>query len=171
MERKKLITRRRRWKRFKIGAATVLLHKPRFVDLGRPSLVELGPLVDICMGGLAVCYIENKKRMIDSEALSVEIPDEGIRLDTVPFRTVSDREIGQMPDGKIIRHRCVMFEDLNAQQQIRVETFIRNYTMHHQDDRRSGKDRRQHDDPRYWDPTCRDIYERRFQPDRRTFQR
>ncbi len=172
MEPKRPITRRRRWKRFKInGAARVLLHRQRIMDFGKPSLVELGPVVDISMGGLAVCYIENKKRMIHSEMLSLKIPDKGIPLEGVTFRTVSDRKIAWMPDGKIIHRRCVKFEILNAQQKLQVETFIRNHALPNVEDRRSETDRRRHQDPRFSDPARRDVCERRFSPERRIFQR
>ncbi len=59
MNSKIQITRRRKWKRYKIkGGAIVLLHKPRLIDIGKPKMIELGPVIDISMGGLAVSLLK-----------------------------------------------------------------------------------------------------------------
>ncbi len=81
MNTKMQITRRRKWKRYKIkGGAIVLLHKPRLMDIGKPKTVELGPVIDISMGGLAVQFVESKNRLQDSETISISIPSTGISL-------------------------------------------------------------------------------------------
>ena len=64
-------SQRRQWKRYKLkGGAIVLLHKPRFMEIGKPKLVELGPVIDISRGGLAVQYVESEKRMFESTGAS-----------------------------------------------------------------------------------------------------
>jgi hypothetical protein len=159
---------RRRWKRYKLkGGAIVLLHKPKLIEIGKPKLVELGPVIDISMGGLAVQYVESDKRMFESTELSVSIPSTGVLLSGIVFRQVSDQAIAELPDGKKIRNRSVEFINLNPQQNHRLETFIREYSLHLTQDRRSGVERRQFQDPKFEDDDYHRLYNRRSGKDRR----
>ncbi len=166
---KKLTVKRRQWKRFKVkGAATVLLHKPRIIEFGKPSFIELGPIIDISMGGLAVQYIENKNRTTECENLSINLPSSGVKVEKLPYKVVSDVKIAQLPDSRRIRNRCVQFEDLTSYSKFQLESFIRNYTEALLKDRRSGGDRRKFNDPKFDDRSYSAMYEKRVMGDRRS---
>ncbi|MFH1981451.1 MAG: hypothetical protein ABIL58_06390 [Pseudomonadota bacterium] len=159
---------RRKWKRFKIkGGAIVLLHKQRVIDIGSPKLIELGPIIDISLGGLAVQYVENKKRAITATELSISVPSEGIALSGLEFLMISDKAIAQLPDGKLIRNRCVEFANLAPQKRFQLESFINHYSMNLKRDRRAGIDRRQYNDPKFADEDYYRMYNRRTSIDRR----
>lgn len=163
-----LNVQRRKWKRFKVkGGAIVLLQKPRLIDIGRPKLIELGPVIDISLGGMAVQYVENKKRTTDAKALSISIPLEGIALSSLGFHIISDKPIAKLPDGKQILNRALEFIDLSAQKRYRLESFINHYAMHLKQDRRSGIDRRQYDNPQFDEDEYYTMYNRRASIDRR----
>ena len=122
--------KKRKWDRFKIkGGAIVMLHKPRTLNFGKPKLVELGPIVDISWGGIAVQYIDSKERQIKSSELSISIPPDGIVLENIPFQTVSDVEIAELPDAKKIRRRNIKFEDMNQTQKAKLVGFLQNFTV------------------------------------------
>jgi len=148
MNTKMQITRRRKWKRYKIkGGAIVLLHKPRLMDIGKPKTVELGPVIDISMGGLAVQFVESKNRLQDSETISISIPSTGISLGNLQCTTISEKIIASLPNGKQIYNRCLEFRNLTSVQGLQLESFIRKHTFHSIQDRRSGKDRRNSKNP------------------------
>jgi len=160
--------RRRKWKRFKVkSGGLVLVQKTRWIEIGKPKLVTLGPVVNISMGGLSVQYIENKRREVDSEVLAISQPPEGVRVEPIRFRTVSDLEVTRMPDGKKIRTRHVAFGKLTDYQSFQLESFIRSHTSDLDTDRRAGMERRQYDDPRFGEDDYKKMYERRFGRDRR----
>ncbi len=130
MQEMKSSIKKRKWGRFKIkGGAIVMLHKPRTIKLGKPKLVELGPIVDISWGGIAVQYIDSKERQIKSSELSISIPPDGIKLENIPFQTVSDVEIAELPDSKKIRRRNIKFEDMNQTQKAKMVNFLQKFTV------------------------------------------
>jgi len=142
------ITRRRKWKRYKIkGGAIVLLHKTRFIDIGKPKTFELGPVIDISMGGLAVQFVESKNRLQDSETISISIPSTGICLGMLQCKAISEKILASLPNGKQIYNRCLEFTNLTSVQSLQLESFIRKHTFHSIHDRRSGKNRRCYTDP------------------------
>lgn len=150
MSTKMQITRRRKWKRYKIkGGAIVLLHKPRIIEIGKPKLIELGPIIDISMGGLAVQYIESKSRKQDSDTLSIAIPSLGVALDDLQCKVITEKSVASLPNGKQIYNRCVEFVNLTSVQNLQLESFIRKHTFHTIQDRRSGRDRRCYTDPNF----------------------
>ena len=168
MQNKKLTVKRRKWKRFKVkGGATVLLHKPRIIEFGKPSFIQLGPVIDISMGGLSVQYIENKDRTVKCEKLSISLPSNRVKVDKLPYKVVSDVKIAYLPDSRRIRNRCVQFEDLTSYNKFQLESFIKKHTKAILKDRRSGRDRRKFNDPKFEDPSYRAMYERRVMGDRR----
>ena len=167
MRTKMQITRRRKWKRYKIkGGAIVLLHKPRLIEIGKPKLIELGPVIDISMGGLAVQYIESKSRKQDSDTISIAIPSLKVTLDDLQCRAISEKVVASMPDGKQIYNRCVEFVNLTSVQNLQLESFIRKHTFHTIPDRRSGKDRRC-----FTDPDFKRVDDRRSGIERRVYSR
>lgn len=148
MNKKMQITRRRKWKRYKIkGGAIVMLHKPRLIELGKPKLIELGPVIDISMGGLAVQFVESKDRQQESDTLSIAIPSIGTPLSDFQYKVILEKSISTLPNGKKIFNRCFEFINQTAVQNLQLEAFIRRYTFHKIPDRRSGRDRRCYTDP------------------------
>ena len=167
MNTKIQITRRRKWKRFKIkGGATVLLHRPRLIDVGKPRLIELGPVIDISMGGLAVQFVENKNRLLDSNTVSISIPATGIILKNLECKTISEKVLATLPNGKQIYNRCLEFINLTSVQNLQLESFIRKHTFHRIRDRRSGRDRRCNNDPNF-----KHLEDRRSGIERRVYAR
>lgn len=169
MKGERRLVRRRKWKRFETkGGAVVLLNRPYFNGWLGIKRVEMGPIVNISMGGLAVQYVENKKRVGDYAEMSIYAPGDGIALDRLPFDIISDYEVARMPDGKIIRNRCVKFGPLTTYQTFQLEQFIKNHGAKCMEDRRQGADRRKFIDPRYGDDAYKDTFiERRSGVDRR----
>jgi len=150
MSTKMQITRRRKWKRYKIkGGAIVLLHKSRMIEIGKPKMIELGPVIDISMGGLAVQYIESKSRSQEVETISISIPSLEVTLPDLQCKVVSEKVVASLPDGKQIYNRCIEFLKLTSVQSLQLESFIRKHTFHTIPDRRSGKDRRHTEDPNF----------------------
>lgn len=146
MNTKIMITRRRKWKRYKIkGGAIVFIHKPRLIEIGKPKLIKLGPVIDISMGGLAVQFVKTKTRLTDSETVSISIPATSVNLGPLNYKIISERTIASLPNGKFIYNRCLEFTNLTSIQKLQLETFIRKHTFNILKDRRSGKDRRQLD--------------------------
>jgi len=167
MNTKMQLTRRRKWKRYKTkGGAIALLHKSRFLDIGKPKLIELGPVIDISMGGLAAQYVESKSRQQDSETISISIPSFGVILADLQCRIVLEKVVASLPNGKKIYSRCVEFVKLTSVQKLQLESFIRKHTFHTIPDRRSGKDRRC-----YTDPDFNRVDDRRSGIERRVYVR
>jgi len=167
MDQQKKTLRRRKWKRFRAkGGAIVLIKKTRIIEVGKPAFVELGPLIDISMGGLSAQYIENKQRTIESDTLAISIPAESVQVEPMPFEIIKDVEVTKMPDGKSIRTRCVQFGKLTDYQSFQLKSFIKQHTTAIIKDRRTGS-RRQYDDPRFEDEEYREMYERRIITERR----
>ncbi len=143
MDNRMPITRRRKWKRYKIkGGAIVLLNKPRLLDIGKPKLIELGPVIDISMGGLAVQYVESQQRQHDFDTISISIPSLSVALTNLQYKVIVEKVMTSLPNGKQIFNRCVEFTHLTSVQNLQLESFIRKHTFHTIPDRRSGKDRR-----------------------------
>ena len=161
-------SRRRKFKRFRIkGSAIVLLHRPRLISIGKPKLVELGPVVDISIGGMAVQYIEHKNRSLEGELLSIRVAGNGIKLESLPFRIVLNRVLASMPDGRKIHKCCFEFHQLSAYQRFQLESFIKSHTMQSSGERRASNDRRHFDDPKFKDPQYGAAFERRSGNERR----
>jgi hypothetical protein len=115
MTRKKLVERRKH-KRIQINGGA-------FVGIG-PHFDQVGPLIDISMGGLSFCYMARQKQ---PNGLSLDIfrTDRDFYLSYLPFKAISD--LGT-PDTKV--RRCsVQFGDLTQSQISHLESFIQNQTI------------------------------------------
>jgi hypothetical protein len=168
MNQKQKSAQGRKWKRYKMkSGATVLIRKPRIIEFGKPNLIELGPIVDVSMGGLQVQYIENKQRVSESKELAISMPEKGIVVEPVPFILVMDAAVSQMPGGKTIKKRCVEFGKLTDYQTYQLKSFIKDHTIEINTERRGNRERRQFDDPRYGETEYYDMYNRRINSERR----
>ncbi len=120
---------RRRWKRFMVDGAYIMVVKPSWLKLGKKSYVNLGPIKNIGMKGLAMHYVEKNKRILEkTDTLSIMFPGEGIIVDRIPFTVVNDFEVGEMPNnsGKV-RNLCVSFQKILPMQKVQLERFISKY--------------------------------------------
>jgi hypothetical protein len=171
MNQKMTFPHRRKWKRFTIkGGGLVILEKPRIMGLLGQSNIELGPIVNISMGGLAAQYIENKRRMSSTNKLSIKMPDKNIIVDKISYKIIADFEVAEMPDGKKIRNRCVEFLNMNSYQTFRLDDFIKSHSIGFMMDRRSQEERRKYKDPRYGDLKWNALKERRSGLERRVYK-
>ena len=160
--------RRRKWKRFEtVGGAVLLLNKTYLKGFLGIKRIEMGPIVNISMGGLAVQYVENKKRTAKYRELSIYIPADGIVIDRVPYEVIDDCEVARMPDEKAIRKQRVKFGALTTFHSVQLEQLINNHGAKCLADRRGGGDRRKVNDPRYQDDAYEEWVDRRSGEDRR----
>jgi hypothetical protein len=170
MNQNKRSPHRRKWKRFTIhGGAMVILQKPRLMGFLGQTRLKFGPILNISIGGLAVQYIENKKRMKKYPELSIAITKKQPILDRMPYDVIADYKIAELPDGKIIRNRCVRFQQMTSYHTFQLDDFIRQHSTGFILDRRSGEERRKYNDPRYNDPIWVQKNERRSGIDRRSY--
>jgi hypothetical protein len=136
------------------------------LEIGDPKLIELGPVIDISMGGLAVQYVESKSRRQESEIISVTIPSIGVTLPELQYRVVIEKVIASLPNGKQIFNRCVEFINMTSIKKLQLESFIYRHTFDSIPDRRSGKDRRDYEESHY-----ARAHDRRTGLDRRVYVR
>ena len=117
---------RRRWKRFLVDGAYVLVLKPSLFGLLKPAYITLGPIKNIGMKGLAMHYVEKNSRILSKvDTLSIMFPGEGIIVDKIPFTIVQDFEIADIPNlsGKV-RNLCISFKKILPMQKAQMERFI-----------------------------------------------
>jgi c-di-GMP-binding flagellar brake protein YcgR len=115
MTKKKLVERRKH-KRIQIKGGA-------FVGVG-PHFDQVGPVIDISMGGLSFRYIARQKQP-NGLSLDIFLTDRDFYLSYVPFRAVSDF---RTPDTTT--RRCsVQFGDLTQSQMSHLESFIKNHTI------------------------------------------
>ncbi len=119
---------RRKWKRFAVNGAVVLIEKPYFLPVLKPAYVKLGPIKDISVKGLAVHYVEKKKMALEKAAhLSVMFLHDKVIVDKVPFKIVNCFKTAELPNGKEVWNLCIAFERLLPMQRMQIEAFISEY--------------------------------------------
>ena len=117
---------RRRWKRFLVDGAYVMVSRPSLLGIRKPSYITLGPIKNIGMKGLAMHYVEKNNKILKKvDTLSIMFPGEGIIVDKIPFKIVQDFEIADLPglNGKV-RNLCVAFKKVLPMQKAQLERFI-----------------------------------------------
>ncbi len=112
---KKTLVERRKHKRIQVRTGA-------FVGVG-PHFNQVGPLIDISMGGLAFRYMAREKQL-GGLSLDIFLTDRDFYLSYVPFKAVSD---SKTPDTTT--RRCsVKFANLTQSQISCLEHFIASYT-------------------------------------------
>ena len=144
-----------------------MLSKPRFMNIGKPHLVKMGPIIDISIGGLALQYVDSNKMPKECYELSISTPPDKIVLDSVPFEIVFDVEIAELSDSRKVRNRSVRFGKLSSYQRFKLQSFIDKFSIDIAENRRTTKDRRLFNEPKIEDPEHRILFERRLVSDRR----
>ena len=122
MTDRKETVEQRKHKRFEVQSGA-------FVGVG-PHFNKVGPLIDMSMDGLAFCYRAHVKQR---RGLSLDIfsTDRDFYLTYVPFKTVSDVEVGgEAPSSPApLRRSSVRFGKLTPNQKSQIEYLIRSQTM------------------------------------------
>jgi hypothetical protein len=112
----KYLVERRKHKRFEIRGGA-------YVAVG-PNFDQVGPLIDISMGGLSFRYMASEKQ---PNGLSLDIfsADRDFYFGYVPFKEVSDLPTGEGPSSSpVMRRSSVRFEDLTHYQRAQLEHLI-----------------------------------------------
>ncbi len=113
---KKVVSEKRRHKRFPLKvSAFALLNSP---------FSEMGEIIDISMGGLSFRYTSDKALPKVSLALDILCVDDGFHVAKVPVNTVAESVIS----GEV-RRRGVQFDRLTNRQLSQVRYFIQTYSV------------------------------------------
>ncbi len=117
---------RRKHKRVNVSAgAFVGYKKTRLFNILEPDIIKLGPIIDISRGGLALEYIESKTRTKKFSEIVILTENDKIEFEDLPFITVSDNVIAELPGDKKIRKKCVQFGELSGYKIALLERFIK----------------------------------------------
>jgi len=130
MSDKKYVTEKRKWARYRVNeGAFVKFTKPRFFKFTKPRMVKLAPILDICDGGLAFQYEGQSMWSIDSNEMSISLPDDQMKIENVPFKIISDHKVYGISDSRDYRRCGVQFEQLTSDQKHQIDTFMHNHAM------------------------------------------
>ncbi|MBW1836873.1 MAG: PilZ domain-containing protein [Deltaproteobacteria bacterium] len=101
------------------------------VNLKSESKSNHGQLLDISKGGLAFYYFANAKKPKNYSELGIFPSNDDFAIARIPCKTVSDTKmINESPFGtKILRRHSIRFENLTPAQKIKMDYFLRNYTL------------------------------------------
>ena len=120
---RKLPDERRQQKRFKVqeGAFAALV--------ARES--RLGQIKDISIRGLSFRYIDNNEKLENADELKIILGSEGLYLDKVPFKKISDFEIESEYSFSTVKMRQIGLEfgELTTAQRDRLNQFIEHHTI------------------------------------------
>ena len=108
---------RRKNARFKVRSRA-------YAALG-PNFDQVGPLIDIGMGGLSFQYTAREKQP-SGLSLDIVFTNSSFCLDYIPFKAVSDLEITDTaPPGSPPKRRAsVQFEKLTSYQELLLSHFV-----------------------------------------------
>ena len=92
---------------------------------------RLGQIKDISIRGLSFRYIDSHEKLENADALKIILGDEGLYLDNVPFKKISDFEIENEFSFSRIKMRQIGLEfgDLTPGQRDRLNRFIKHHTI------------------------------------------
>jgi Tfp pilus assembly protein PilZ len=113
---KKVLSEKRRHKRFQLKVSA-------FALLNRP-FSEMGEIIDISMGGLSFRYTSDRALPKGSLALDILCVDDGFHVAKVPVNTVAESVVS----GEV-RRRGVQFDRLTNMQLSQVRYFIQTYAV------------------------------------------
>ena len=92
---------------------------------------RLGQIKDISIRGLSFRYIDSHEKLENADALKIILGDEGLYLDNVPFKKISDFEIENEFSFSRIKMRQIGLEfgELTPGQRNRLNQFIEHHTI------------------------------------------
>jgi hypothetical protein len=118
----RVLDERRQQKRFKAqeGAFAALVAQDS----------RLGQIKDISIRGLSFRYIDGNEKL-EANELKIILGDQGLYLDNVPFKKISDFEIKSEFSFSTVKMRQIGLEfgELTAEQKIRLDQFIQYHTL------------------------------------------
>ena len=93
---------------------------------------RLGQIKDISIRGLSFRYIDNNEKLDHADKLKIILGNEGLYLDNVPFKKISDFEIESEYHFSTVKMRQIGLEfgELTVEQQVRLDRFIQYHTIH-----------------------------------------
>ena len=119
----KLPDERRQQKRFKAaeGAFAALVDQES----------RLGQIKDISSHGLSFRYIDSHEKLVNASELKIILGNQGLYLDKVPFKIISDFEIeSEFSFSKVnMRQIGLKFGELTPGQRNRLDRFIKHHTI------------------------------------------
>ena len=119
---RKVLDERRQQKRFKAqeGAFAALVAQES----------RLGQIKDISIRGLSFRYIDSNEKLENADELKIILGNQGLYLDNVPFKKISDFEIESEYNFSTVRMRQIGLEfgELTPGQQDRLNRFIKHHT-------------------------------------------
>ena len=119
----KLSDERRLQKRFKAeeGAFAALVDQES----------RLGQIKDISLRGLSFRYIDSHEKLENASELKIILGKQGLYLDKVPFKKISDFEIENEFSFSRVKMRQIGLEFgvLTAEQKQQLQRFIQNHTI------------------------------------------
>ena len=119
-------TERRKEKRYQVK-------KGAFVAV-RPLYEKIGRVTNISQGGLAFRYMDTGSQEKGTRELDIFVISNAFRLDRIPVRIISDLDVPEKPfPGSLPLRDCrAEFGELNRDQAVQLDYFIRNYTLSHE---------------------------------------
>ena len=92
---------------------------------------RLGQIKDISLHGLSFRYIDSQEKLENASELKIILGKQGLYLDKVPFKKVSDFEIeSEFSFSKVkMRQIGLEFGVLTAEQKRQLQRFIQNHTI------------------------------------------
>jgi hypothetical protein len=119
----KFSAERRQQKRFKAveGAFAALVDQES----------RLGQIKDISIRGLSFRYIDSNEKLENAKELKIILGRQGLYLDKVPFKTISDFEIKSEFSFSSVKMRQIGLEfgKLTPEQRMKLDRFIQNHTV------------------------------------------
>ena len=96
-----------------------------------PNSHKLGQIIDLSMGGLAFKYIDTSNDATETAKSSDEsifLSSMGYYVGDLPFKTISDYEITNIPSfsSMKVRKRHVKFQDLSFKQMFDLDYYLKN---------------------------------------------
>ena len=113
-------TERRKFKRLLPRDLTFAVFRPHFSNLGK--------VIDISIGGLALVYVLNETKNKGSSEIDIFLPGNFLYLLRIPSKIIYDREIDE-EYRSVKKKRCgLQFDDLTPIKKSQIEYFLQNYT-------------------------------------------
>ena len=126
-----------------LGSAFVIFEAPRPYNLGKPRVIQFGPITDISLQGLSVEYTPQKDFQREFQELSILVPGQGLAVYRIPFRNISDVAVSDSAAHQPVMRRGMQFLSASDLHSTQVEDFLAAYTRGIVPDRRSGYERRE----------------------------
>lgn len=119
----KFSAERRQQKRFKAaeGAFAALVEQES----------RLGQIKDISIRGLSFRYIDSNEKLENAKELKIILGRQGLFMDKVPFKKISDFEIESEFSFSSVKMRQIGLEfgKLTSEQRMKLNRFIQKYTV------------------------------------------